>query len=86
MAAERYFHPMSKSYPVIYAYEQKALADSRDSFLYIGYTVQDVHDHFVHNYTGNCSEFRNILVKGEMNASGSVLTDDQIKSYLIHLK
>lgn len=84
MAAERYFHPMSKSYPVIYAYEQKALADSRDSFLYIGYTVQDVHDHFVHNYTGNCSEFRNILVQGAMNASGSVLTDDQIKSYLIH--
>lgn len=84
MASERYFHPMSKSYPVIYAYEQKALADSKDCFLYIGYTVQDVHDHFVHNYTGNCSEFRNIFVQGAMNASGSVLTDDQIKNYLIH--
>ena len=84
MASDRYFHPMSKSYPVIYAYEQKALADSKDCFLYIGYTVQDVHDHFVHNYTGNCSEFRNIFVQGAMNASGSVLTDDQIKNYLIH--
>ena len=84
MAAERYFHPMSKSYPVIYAYEQKALAGNRDNFLYIGYTVQDVHNHFVNTYTGDVSEFRNILVKGAMNASGSVLTDDQIKNYLIH--
>ena len=84
MAAERYFHRMSKSYPVIYAYEQKAFVGSRDSFLYIGYTVHDVHDHFINTYTGNCSEFRNILVQGAMTASGSVLTDDQIKDYLIH--
>lgn len=84
MATERYFHPMSKSYPVIYAYEQKALAGSRESFLYIGYTVQDVHAHFVNNYTGNSSEFRKILVQGAMNASGTVLTDDQIKKHLIH--
>ena len=83
MATEKYFHPMSKSYPVIYAYEQKALAGSRESFLYIGYTVQDVHAHFVNTYNGNSSEFRNILVQGAMNASGSVLTDDQIKKHLI---
>ena len=84
MATERYFHPMSKSYPVIYAYEQKSSSSCRDSYLYIGYTVQDVHEHFSTTYTGNSSDFRNILVQGAMDASGSVLTDVQIKDFLHH--
>ena len=81
MATERYFHPMSKSYPVIYAYEEKNPM-GKDGYVFIGYTVQDVHEHFVKTYTGNPSDFRNILVKGAMNSSGSVTTDSQIKNYL----
>ena len=83
MATERYFHPMSKSYPVIYAYEEKNPVD-KDGYVFIGYTVKDVHEHFVKTYTGNPSDFRNILVKGAMNSSGSVTTDTQIKNYLSH--
>lgn len=75
---------MSKSYPVIYAYEQIISSGSNDSYLYIGYTVQDVHEHFIKTFTGNHSEFRNVLVQSAMNASGMVLTDDQIKNHLIH--
>ena len=81
MAAERYFHPMSKSYPVIYAYEEKNPV-GKDGYVFIGYTVQDVHEHFVKSYTGNPSDFRNIFVKGAMNSSGSVITDAQIKRCL----
>lgn len=82
MAAERYFHPMSKSYPVIYAYEEKNPV-GKDSYVFIGYTVQDVHEHFAKTFTGNPSEFRNILVQGAMNSSGSVVTDNQVKSFLL---
>ena len=82
MATERYFHPMSKSYPVIYAYEQKSSIGGKENYIFIGYTVHDVHEHFTTTYRGNHSDFRNILVMGAMNASGSILSDDQIKSHL----
>ena len=85
MATERYFHPMSKSYPVIYAYEQKSAIGGKENYIYVGYTVYDVHEHFINTYKGNHSDFRNILVMGAMNASGSVLTDDQIKNHLFRM-
>lgn len=82
MAKERYFHPMSKSYPVIYAYEQLGLSNKQDNWIYVGYTTQDAHGHFEHNYKGNAGMFRNILVKSAMNGSGIVLTDDILRNYL----
>lgn len=83
MAKEKYFHPMSKSYPVIYAYEQENHSFKRDNWIYIGYTTQNTQKHFEQNFVGNSNEFRNILVKGAMNGSGLITTDDMLKSYLI---
>ena len=82
MATEKYFHPMSKSYPVIYVYEPKNSAGNRDNWMYIGYTTQNVHEHFERTFKGNSNDYRNILVKGAMSSSGSVTTDDMIRSFL----
>lgn len=82
MATEKFFHPMSSSYPVIYAFEPKNSVKTQDNWIYVGYTTQDVHEHFERIFNGNTKEFRNILVKGAMNSSGSVTTDDMLRSYL----
>ena len=84
MATERYFHPMSKSYPIIYAYEEKSSIGKNEGYIYIGYTIQDAHNHFSKTYNGNPSNFHNIFVKGAMGASGSVVTDDMIRRTLLH--
>ncbi len=82
MATERYFYPMSKSYPVLYAYEQKSVIGRSDGYMYLGYTTQDVHKHFVAHFSGNPEDFRNVLVESAMNSKGSVTTDDMIYQYL----
>lgn len=81
MATEKYFHPMSKSYPVLYAYEENSSV-GRDRYIYLGYTTKDVHNHFVNTYVGNHNHFRNFMVVSAMDSNGSVTTDDMIISYL----
>ena len=71
---------MSKSYPVLYAYESKEEGND----IYIGYTTSDVNKHFLNNFPGNASVFKNIFVRGAMNSTGSVVTDDMVKSYFTH--
>lgn len=83
MATEKYFHPMSKSYPVLYAYEEILSAGKRDGHIFLGYTTQDVYKHFVNRFPGNPENFRNILVVSAMDSKGSVTTDDMVYSYLI---
>ena len=82
MAIEKYFHPMSKSYPVLYAYEEKSSIGKKDGYIFLGYTTQDVHKHFVNCFSGNTDNFRNILVVSAMNSKGDVTTDEMIYSHL----
>lgn len=82
MATEKYFHPLSKSYPVLYAYEEKSSSGNKGGYIFLGYTTQDVHKHFVDNFSGDYNNFRNILVISAMDSKGAVITDDMVYSYL----
>lgn len=82
MATEKYFHPLSKSYPVLYAYEERSSFGNKGGYIFLGYTTQDVHKHFVDNFSGDYNNFRNILVISAMDSKGSVTTDDMVYSYL----
>ena len=72
---------MSKSYPVLYAYEENSDVGKAD-YIYLGYTTRDVHKHFVSTYIGNHNNFRNFLVVSAMGSNGVVTTDDMVISYL----
>ena len=83
MATEKFFHPASQSYPVLYVYEQKDSVREQEGYYFIGYTTKDVQKHFEHVFSGVTSDYRLVFVKGAMDGSGRVVTDDMIVSYLL---